>query len=67
MGTSDIPSWGWLSAERVVNEAMRDFARGRSLSVPGKRYKAAVAVARLLPSGALGGVSSKAARTYGKE
>ncbi|MFI6843927.1 SDR family oxidoreductase [Kitasatospora sp. NBC_00085] len=64
MGTGNIPSWGWLSAERVVDEAMRDLARGRSVSVPGKRYKIAVAIARLLPSGKLGGVSSKAARTY---
>ncbi|MFB7616785.1 SDR family NAD(P)-dependent oxidoreductase [Kitasatospora sp. NPDC056181] len=64
MGTGNIPSWGWLSAERVVDEAMRDLARGRSLSVPGKRYKIAVAIARLLPSGKLGGLSSKAARTY---
>ncbi|MFE2721142.1 SDR family NAD(P)-dependent oxidoreductase [Kitasatospora sp. NPDC059327] len=64
MGTGNIPAWGWLSAERVVDEAMRDLARGRSLSVPSKRYKIAVAIARLLPSGKLGGVSSKAARTY---
>ncbi|MFG3225598.1 SDR family NAD(P)-dependent oxidoreductase [Kitasatospora sp. NPDC048194] len=64
MGTGNIPSWSWLSAERVVAEAMRDLARGKSLSVPGKRYKAAVAVARVLPSGRLGGLSSKAARTY---
>ncbi|WP_406087970.1 SDR family NAD(P)-dependent oxidoreductase [Kitasatospora purpeofusca] len=64
MGTGNIPSWGWLSAERVVEEAMRDLARGRSVSVPSKRYKAAVAIARVLPSGRLGGVSSKAARTY---
>ncbi len=64
MGTSNIPGWSWLSAERVVDEALRDLARGRSLSVPGKRYKAIVAVSRLLPSGRLGGVSAKAARTY---
>ncbi|WP_030234125.1 SDR family NAD(P)-dependent oxidoreductase [Streptomyces sp. NRRL S-350] len=64
MGTGNIPSWSWLSAERVVDEAMRDLARGRSLSVPGKRYKAVVALARVLPSGGLGGFSSKAARTY---
>ncbi|MFJ9517429.1 SDR family NAD(P)-dependent oxidoreductase [Kitasatospora sp. NPDC101801] len=64
MGTSGIPAWGWLSAERVVDEALRDLARGRSLSVPGRRYKAVVAIARLLPAGKLGGISSKAARTY---
>ncbi|MFE4513336.1 SDR family NAD(P)-dependent oxidoreductase [Kitasatospora sp. NPDC056783] len=64
MGTGNIPSWSWLSAERVVDEALRDLARGRAVSVPSKRYKAAVALARVLPSGGLGGFSSKAARTY---
>jgi short-subunit dehydrogenase len=64
MGTSNIPSWAWLSADRVVDESLRDLALGRALSVPSKRYKAAVALARLLPSGRLGGLSSKAARSY---
>ncbi|MDH6119983.1 short-subunit dehydrogenase [Kitasatospora sp. GAS204A] len=64
MGTRNIPAWGWLSAERVVDEALRDLARGRSLSVPSRRYKLVVAIARLLPAGGLGGLSSKAARTY---
>jgi short-subunit dehydrogenase len=64
MGTSNIPSWGWLTADRVVADSLRDLARGRTLSVPGKRYKAAVAVARLLPSGRMGAVSSKAGRSY---
>ncbi|KJK60112.1 SDR family NAD(P)-dependent oxidoreductase [Saccharothrix sp. ST-888] len=65
MGTSNIPSWAWLSAERVVDEALRDLARGRTLSVPSKRYKAAVTLGRMLPAGTFGGVSSKAARSYG--
>ncbi|MFE4970659.1 SDR family NAD(P)-dependent oxidoreductase [Kitasatospora sp. NPDC056651] len=64
MGTGNIPSWSWLSAERVVDEALRDLARGRAVSVPSKRYKVAVVLARVLPSGGLGGLSSKAARTY---
>ncbi|AUG80893.1 short-chain dehydrogenase [Kitasatospora sp. MMS16-BH015] len=64
MGTSNIPAWSWLSAERVVDDALRDLARNRTLSVPGKRYQALVTLARLLPPGRLGGVSSKAARTY---
>jgi len=64
MGISNIPSWGWLSADRVVDESLRDLARGRSLSVPSKRYKLAVAIARLLPAGGLGGLSSKAGRKY---
>ncbi|MEV8093022.1 SDR family oxidoreductase [Kitasatospora sp. NPDC085879] len=65
MGTGNIPSWGWLTADRVVDESLRDLVRGRTLSVPGKRYKAAVALARLLPSGRMGAVSSKAGRSYG--
>lgn len=64
MGTDNIPAWSWLSADRVVEEALRDLGRGRAVSVPGKRYKAVVALARLLPSGKLGGLSNKAARTY---
>ncbi|GAB2751216.1 SDR family NAD(P)-dependent oxidoreductase [Kitasatospora kifunensis] len=65
MGTKNVPAWGWLSAERVVDEALRDLARGRSLSVPSKRYKVMVALARVLPAGRFGGLSSKAARSYG--
>jgi short-subunit dehydrogenase len=67
MGTSNIPSWGWLTADRVVADSLRDLARGRTLSVPGKRYKAAVAIARLLPSGRMGAVSARAGRSYGTD
>ncbi|WP_327065988.1 SDR family oxidoreductase [Kitasatospora sp. NBC_01250] len=67
MGTKNVPAWGWLSAERVVDEALRDLARGRTLSVPSKRYKAVVALARILPAGRFGGISTKAARSYGTD
>jgi hypothetical protein len=40
--TSRMPGWLWLSAEDVVREALRDLHRGRLVSVPGLRYKAAV-------------------------
>ncbi|CAM3085654.1 Short-chain dehydrogenase [Saccharomonospora xinjiangensis] len=43
------PKAFWLSADRVVDEALADLARGKVISVPSKRYKAVVAVARLLP------------------
>ncbi|MEY7972359.1 SDR family NAD(P)-dependent oxidoreductase [Saccharomonospora xinjiangensis] len=43
------PKAFWLSADRVVDEALADLARGKVVSVPSKRYKAVVAVARLLP------------------
>jgi short-subunit dehydrogenase len=64
MGTKNIPSWGWLNADRVVDEAMRDLAHGRVLSVPSKRYKLVVALTRVLPAGRLGKLSSKAGRKY---
>ncbi|TQF02291.1 SDR family oxidoreductase [Kitasatospora acidiphila] len=64
MGTKNIPSWAWLDADRVVDEAMRDLAHGRAVSVPSKRYKLVVALARVLPSGRLGKMSSKAGRKY---
>lgn len=54
MSTSDIPSWSWLDAETVVDAAMRDLARGRSLSVPDLRYKTAVAATRLVPASVAG-------------
>ncbi|WP_431966404.1 SDR family NAD(P)-dependent oxidoreductase [Actinacidiphila sp. bgisy160] len=65
MDTNGIPSWAWLDADKVVIAALRDLARGRSLSVPDPRYKAAVLAARLAPGGALGRFSSKAGRRFG--
>lgn len=65
MGTSNIPGWMWLDADRVVDTALRDLARRRTLSVPDPRYKAIVGATKLVPRGALGGVSSRAGRRYG--
>ncbi|BAJ32024.1 MULTISPECIES: SDR family oxidoreductase [Kitasatospora] len=66
MGTSSIPAWGWLTADRVVDDSLRDLARNRPLCVPSKRYKAAVAAAKLLPPGGLGKISNTAGRDYRK-
>jgi short-subunit dehydrogenase len=35
------PNWLWLSADRVVRDGLRDLDRGRLVSVPDWRYKAA--------------------------
>jgi uncharacterized protein len=59
---SDVGGWMWLSAERVVDDALRDLARGRSVSIPSRRYKALVAAARKAPLAALGGITSRAGR-----
>ncbi|MEU3499187.1 MULTISPECIES: SDR family NAD(P)-dependent oxidoreductase [Kitasatospora] len=66
MGTSSIPGWGWLTADRVVDDSLRDLARNRPLCVPSKRYRAAVTAARLLPPGGLGKISNTAGRDYRK-
>ncbi|MEU9884076.1 SDR family oxidoreductase [Sphaerisporangium sp. NPDC051011] len=56
--TSGIPDFLWLSADRVVDAAMRDFARGVTVSVPDARYKVISAVARHVPLGVIDRVSS---------
>ena len=47
------PWFLWLDADRVVREALADLDRGRSVSVPSKRYKAITTVVRTLPAGLL--------------
>jgi short-subunit dehydrogenase len=59
---SEVGGWMWLTAERVVDDALRDLARGRTVSVPSTRYKVLVAAARKAPLGLLGGLSSQAGR-----
>ncbi|MDT0346141.1 SDR family NAD(P)-dependent oxidoreductase [Streptomyces litchfieldiae] len=65
MGTENIPNWMWLDADRVVDTALRDLARYRTVSIPDARYKVLMGAARLAPRGALGGLSARAGRKYG--
>ena len=65
MGTSNIPAWAWLDADRVVDAAVRDLAVGKVVSVPDARYRAVVTLARLAPRGLFGAMSTRAGRTYG--
>ncbi|WP_433224570.1 SDR family NAD(P)-dependent oxidoreductase [Microtetraspora malaysiensis] len=62
MDTSGIPDFLWLSADQVVDEAMRDLARGRRVSVPTARYKAIVSVGRFVPRTLIGQVSGRLGR-----
>ncbi|MER5326622.1 SDR family NAD(P)-dependent oxidoreductase [Streptosporangium roseum] len=62
MDVSGIPRFLWLSADNVVDEAMRDLARGRRVSIPDIRYKAIVGVGRLIPRGLAGEVSRRLGR-----
>lgn len=48
-GNEGVPSALWLDASDVVSESLRDVARGKAVSVPSLRYKALVALTRLVP------------------
>jgi short-subunit dehydrogenase len=48
------PAWMWLDADRVVAEALADLARGRTVSVPSRRYRVLVGLGRLVPVRVLG-------------
>jgi uncharacterized protein len=50
LGPDSAPSWLWLDADRLVRDALDDFDKGKSLSVPDIRYKAVVALSRYVPT-----------------
>ena len=43
------PRCSYVQAERVVRESLEDNAKGKAVSIPTKRYKLVVALAKLLP------------------
>ncbi|MCR2786013.1 MULTISPECIES: SDR family oxidoreductase [unclassified Microbacterium] len=49
LGREGVPGWMWLNAGDVVAAALRDVARGKSVSVPSLRYKVLVGLTRVLP------------------
>jgi short-subunit dehydrogenase len=49
MDVDHLPDWMWLEAPALVSAALRDFARGRAVSVPGAQYKVLSTVARYAP------------------
>ncbi|MGW0805455.1 SDR family NAD(P)-dependent oxidoreductase [Nonomuraea sp. NPDC002799] len=62
MDTSGIPGFLWLKADDVVRAALRDLALGKRVSVPDLRYKAIVAVGKLVPRGVQSRVSAMIGR-----
>lgn len=50
---SSAPRWMWLDVDRLVHDALQDFAAGRSVSIPGKRYKVLTVLARTVPASGL--------------
>lgn len=57
MRVDAIPRWMWLDADQLVTAALRDFERGKALSVPSVRYKILAGVTRWLPRAAVRRIS----------
>ena len=49
-GKEGVAPWMWLDAPDVVAESLRDAARGKAVSIPSLRYRALVALTRLVPA-----------------
>lgn len=67
MGTGNVPKWMWLDADKLVEAALADLARGKTLSIPDPRYKALMGVVKVAPRGLLGGITSRTGRKYGPQ
>lgn len=50
---SSAPKLLWLEPDRLVRDALADFDKGRSMSIPSRRYKAIVTTTRVVPRSAL--------------
>ena len=46
-----VPGWMWLDADRLVRDALADFAKGVAVSVPSRRYQVLGRLARIAPAG----------------
>jgi short-subunit dehydrogenase len=46
---SNVPGWLWLDVDAVVREALTDLRSGKAVSVPSRRYRMLVALARITP------------------
>ena len=49
VGRDSAPRWMWLDADRLVRDALADLDKGKSISIPSKRYKVLTTIARYTP------------------
>ena len=49
MNMTGLPSWLWLTSERVVADGIRAVREGRALSIPGRQYQILYLLIRHLP------------------
>jgi hypothetical protein len=59
IGTSSIPGPLWQDADALVAEALRDAERGKVLSIPTRRYRALIFLARHAPRSWIRAVSAR--------
>jgi short-subunit dehydrogenase len=64
---SKTPTWLWLDADELVKSAMADLERGKMVSIPSVRYKAAVFGMRHLPNGLLRRVANDTRGRIGRD
>ncbi len=53
MERSLVPRFGWLRAEYVVDRSLRDWDRGKVVSIPSLRYRLLAGLFRFLPQGVI--------------
>ena len=58
-GQEGVPAWMWLDAADVVRAGLRDASLGKAVSVPSLRYKAIVALTKVLPPSITAGVARR--------
>jgi short-subunit dehydrogenase len=49
METQTIPNWMWLDVDAAVAKSLKDFKKGKTISVPGMQYKFLSLIAQYLP------------------
>lgn len=64
MDMSGIPARLWLTAESVVDAALRDLRADKAVSIPGWQYKAIVYGGRLVPRGLSARIASSRGRRF---
>ena len=58
MDKTIIPSFMWLNADDLVDEAWKDLMRGKAISIPSRRYKLLMTAARFTPRALIARVST---------
>ncbi len=64
--TKSIPDFLWIDVDQLVEEALRDVARGKVLSVPSKRFKVLFFFTRHLPRGVIRWISGRISSSRNK-